>query len=75
MQFSGCPPVLVRTVPWWETPYKDAIQDSIDRYDPGGAKYDPANPAPAHTEDPRLVAAAYGHGEEEDGGVSLMKVA
>ena len=32
---SGAPAVLVRTVPWWEGEYADAVRDSIARYEPG----------------------------------------
>ncbi|WP_254207393.1 type IV secretory system conjugative DNA transfer family protein [Nocardia alni] len=32
---SGVPPVLVRTVPWWETQYADEIRKSLERYSPG----------------------------------------
>ncbi|WP_051133181.1 type IV secretory system conjugative DNA transfer family protein [Nocardia paucivorans] len=31
---SGAPPVLVRTVPWWEGPYRDAVKKSIEQHDP-----------------------------------------
>ncbi|RDI67476.1 type IV secretory system conjugative DNA transfer family protein [Nocardia pseudobrasiliensis] len=31
---SGTPAVLVRTVPWWEGEYADAVRQSIDRHDP-----------------------------------------
>lgn len=34
VQFSGSPPTLVRTVPWWEGEYADEIRESIKRYDP-----------------------------------------
>jgi len=33
---SGAPAVLVRTVPWWEGEYADAVRESIARYEPGG---------------------------------------
>ncbi|MGF6882510.1 type IV secretory pathway TraG/TraD family ATPase VirD4 [Nocardia sp. GAS34] len=33
---SGAPAVLVRTVPWWEGEYADAVRESIKRYEPGG---------------------------------------
>ncbi|HSA51316.1 MAG TPA: TraM recognition domain-containing protein [Yinghuangia sp.] len=35
VQMSGSPPVLVKTVPWWQTPFADEIQESIARFDPG----------------------------------------
>lgn len=31
---SGAPPVLVRTVPWWEGEYADAVKKSIEQHDP-----------------------------------------
>lgn len=31
---SGAPPVLVRTVPWWEGAYREAVEKSIERHDP-----------------------------------------
>ncbi|MBF6435838.1 type IV secretory system conjugative DNA transfer family protein [Nocardia cyriacigeorgica] len=31
---SGAPPVLVRTVPWWEGDYAAAVQQSIEQHDP-----------------------------------------
>ncbi|ATL68583.1 type IV secretory system conjugative DNA transfer family protein [Nocardia terpenica] len=31
---SGVPAVLVRTVPWWEGEYADAVRRSIERHDP-----------------------------------------
>ncbi|MFF0488134.1 type IV secretory system conjugative DNA transfer family protein [Nocardia sp. NPDC004068] len=31
---SGAPAVLVRTVPWWEGEYADAVRRSIERHDP-----------------------------------------
>ncbi|GGK39714.1 type IV secretory system conjugative DNA transfer family protein [Nocardia camponoti] len=31
---SGQPAVLVRTVPWWESPYADAVRSSIEANDP-----------------------------------------
>ncbi|MCM6774699.1 TraM recognition domain-containing protein [Nocardia sp. CDC159] len=31
---SGAPAVLVRTVPWWEGEYADAVRRSIDHHDP-----------------------------------------
>ncbi|UGQ12302.1 TraM recognition domain-containing protein [Yinghuangia sp. ASG 101] len=34
VQLSGAPPVLVRTVPWWEGPYADRIQASLDQHEP-----------------------------------------
>ncbi|MGW0663528.1 type IV secretory system conjugative DNA transfer family protein [Streptodolium elevatio] len=34
VQMSGSRPTLVRTVPWWEGPYADAIRDSLARYEP-----------------------------------------
>ena len=40
---SGAPPVLVKTVPWWEGPAADAVRASLTRHAPR-----PANPrAPA----------------------------
>jgi type IV secretory pathway TraG/TraD family ATPase VirD4 len=35
VQVSGAPPVLVRTVPWWEGPHADEVRASIARYGPG----------------------------------------
>jgi type IV secretory pathway TraG/TraD family ATPase VirD4 len=32
---SGAPAVLVRTVPWWEGEYAEAVRASIERYEPG----------------------------------------
>ncbi|RMI30619.1 type IV secretory system conjugative DNA transfer family protein [Nocardia stercoris] len=32
---SGAPAVLVRTVPWWEGPYAEAVEHSIARHEPG----------------------------------------
>lgn len=40
VQYSGMKPVLVRTVPWWEGHYADAIRDSIAKYEPGNAPVD-----------------------------------
>ncbi|WP_436787968.1 type IV secretory system conjugative DNA transfer family protein [Yinghuangia sp. YIM S10712] len=34
VQLSGTRPTLVRTVPWWEGPYADAIRASLARYEP-----------------------------------------
>ncbi|NUS58162.1 MAG: type IV secretory system conjugative DNA transfer family protein [Streptomycetaceae bacterium] len=34
VQVSGAPPVLVRTVPWWEGPHAEQVRDSIARYGP-----------------------------------------
>lgn len=34
VQVSGAPPVLVRSVPWWEGPYAEQVRDSIARYGP-----------------------------------------
>ncbi|MGW0003954.1 type IV secretory system conjugative DNA transfer family protein [Nocardia grenadensis] len=31
---SGAPPVLVRTVPWWEGDYASAVKKSIEQHDP-----------------------------------------
>ncbi|WP_083872718.1 type IV secretory system conjugative DNA transfer family protein [Nocardia testacea] len=31
---SGAPPVLVRTVPWWEGEYAAAVKKSIEQHDP-----------------------------------------
>ncbi|MEV6340950.1 TraM recognition domain-containing protein [Nocardia vinacea] len=31
---SGHRPVLVRLIPWWERPYQEAVQDSLNRFDP-----------------------------------------
>jgi type IV secretory pathway TraG/TraD family ATPase VirD4 len=31
---SGAPPVLVRTVPWWEGEYASAVKKSIEQHDP-----------------------------------------
>jgi type IV secretory pathway TraG/TraD family ATPase VirD4 len=31
---SGAPPVLVRTVPWWEGEYSAAVKKSIEQHDP-----------------------------------------
>lgn len=31
---SGTPPVLVRTVAWWESEYSAEVQESIKRHDP-----------------------------------------
>ncbi|MGW5382816.1 type IV secretory system conjugative DNA transfer family protein [Nocardia sp. NPDC003963] len=31
---SGAPPVLVRTVPWWEGEYSSAVKKSIEQHDP-----------------------------------------
>lgn len=31
---SGAPPVLVRTVPWWEGDYAAAVKKSIEQHDP-----------------------------------------
>lgn len=31
---SGAPPVLVRTVPWWESEYSSAVKSSISQHDP-----------------------------------------
>ncbi|MGV9676695.1 type IV secretory system conjugative DNA transfer family protein [Nocardia sp. NPDC003482] len=31
---SGAPAVLVRTVPWWESEYADAVRHSIEQHDP-----------------------------------------
>ncbi|GAA5054133.1 type IV secretory system conjugative DNA transfer family protein [Nocardia callitridis] len=31
---SGAPPVLVRTVPWWEGEYADEVKQSISQHDP-----------------------------------------
>ncbi|WP_051022713.1 type IV secretory system conjugative DNA transfer family protein [Nocardia pneumoniae] len=31
---SGAPPVLLRTVPWWEGEYAAAVKQSISRHDP-----------------------------------------
>ncbi|UGT63279.1 type IV secretory system conjugative DNA transfer family protein [Nocardia asteroides] len=31
---SGAPPVLVRTVPWWESEYAAEVKNSISRHDP-----------------------------------------
>lgn len=31
---SGAPPVLVRTVPWWEGAYRDEVKKSIEQHDP-----------------------------------------
>jgi type IV secretory pathway TraG/TraD family ATPase VirD4 len=41
LQCSGMPPMVARTVPWWEGPYADVIRESIATYDPG-AKSIPA---------------------------------
>ncbi|WTW94919.1 TraM recognition domain-containing protein [Streptomycetaceae bacterium NBC_01309] len=38
VQFSGTPPVLIKTVPWWRGPHAKAIKESIARYDPGAKK-------------------------------------
>lgn len=35
VQFSGTKPVLIKTVPWWETEYADIVRQSIERYEPG----------------------------------------
>ncbi|NUP34347.1 MAG: TraM recognition domain-containing protein [Streptomycetaceae bacterium] len=43
VQISGSRPTLVRTVPWWEGPYADAIRASLSRYEPRPT----APPAPA----------------------------
>ncbi|GAA4978393.1 type IV secretory system conjugative DNA transfer family protein [Yinghuangia aomiensis] len=34
VKFGGAPPVLVRTIPWWEGPHADGIRDSLARHDP-----------------------------------------
>ncbi|HSA84700.1 MAG TPA: TraM recognition domain-containing protein [Nitrospira sp.] len=34
VQLSGTRPTLVRTVPWWEGPYAEAIRESLARYEP-----------------------------------------
>ncbi|HSA48628.1 MAG TPA: TraM recognition domain-containing protein [Yinghuangia sp.] len=34
VQISGSPPVLVRTMPWWEGPYADRIRASLAQYEP-----------------------------------------
>ncbi|MGW0661926.1 type IV secretory system conjugative DNA transfer family protein [Streptodolium elevatio] len=48
VQFSGTPPVLVKTVPWWEGPHAATIRKSIARYEPGPpAPAAPVPPAPA----------------------------
>jgi type IV secretory pathway TraG/TraD family ATPase VirD4 len=31
---SGAPPVLIRTVPWWEGEYAADVKKSISRHDP-----------------------------------------
>lgn len=31
---SGAPPVLVRTVPWWEGAYREDVKKSIEQHDP-----------------------------------------
>ncbi|MQY21918.1 type IV secretory system conjugative DNA transfer family protein [Nocardia macrotermitis] len=35
---SGAPAVLVRTVPWWEGEYADAVRESIAQYEPGARR-------------------------------------
>ncbi|WP_328397151.1 type IV secretory system conjugative DNA transfer family protein [Nocardia sp. NBC_00416] len=35
---SGAPPVLVRTVPWWEGEYASAVKKSIEDHDPQSKK-------------------------------------
>lgn len=34
---SGSRPVLIRPVPWWETPFKSAVEASIQDHNPAGA--------------------------------------
>jgi type IV secretory pathway TraG/TraD family ATPase VirD4 len=34
VQISGAPPVLVKTVPWWQGPYADAIRESLRKHQP-----------------------------------------
>lgn len=34
VQISGCRPVLVRTVPWWEGPHTVGITASLDAHEP-----------------------------------------
>ncbi len=38
VQFSGSPPALVRTVPWWEGPYADRIRASLAKHEPKRSK-------------------------------------
>lgn len=35
VQLSGSPPVLLKTVPWWEGPFADEIRNSLAKHEPG----------------------------------------
>ena len=53
---SGIPPVLIRPLYWWQTPWKPDVEASIERYDPGAPRSftEPREPEPPAVENPWL---------------------